>query len=165
MKYAVEIEQTRHHVTLEGRGRDVRAWVDDRRYDVKILNPEPGVYTVLVGPRVFPLRIAPPSPNGTVTVTVRHQSFDVRLIDRRHRPPAVDHRRQGRVEVTARMPGKIVRILASPHTEIKAGEGILVIEAMKMQNEVRAPTSGRLVEITVREGQTVNAGETLAIIE
>lgn len=165
MKYEVEIEQTRYRVTLEGSGGDFRARVDDRCYDVRILNPEPGVYTVLVGPRVFPLRVGPPSPNGTVTVTVRHQSFDVRLIDRRHRPRAVDHGRQGRVEVTARMPGKIVRILTSTPTEIKAGEGILVIEAMKMQNEVRAPTSGRLVEITVREGQTVNAGETLAVIE
>lgn len=165
MKYDVEIEQARHRVILEGNGHQWKAWVDDRPYDVKILQPEPGVYTLLIGPRVFPLRVAPPSANGVVTVTVRHQSFNVRLINPRHRSRAVDHGREGRVEVAARMPGKIVRILAPVHSDIRAGEGILVIEAMKMQNEVRAPKSGRIVAITVREGQTVNAGETLAVIE
>lgn len=165
MKYDVEIEQARHQVILEGSGHQLRAWVDDRPYEVKILQPEPGVYTLLIGPHVFPLRVARPSPNGVVTVTVRHQSFEVRLIDRRHRSRAIDHGREGRVEVTARMPGKIVRILAPAHSDIRAGEGILVIEAMKMQNEVRAPKSGRIVTIAVREGQTVNAGETLAVIE
>ncbi len=164
MRYEVEIENSYHRVIIEGSGPTLKARVDDRCYEVKVLQPEPGVYTLLVGRRVFALRVAPPSADGGVSVTVRHRRYEVRLRDRR-RPPASDPARRGRVEITARMPGKIVRLLASAPTDVQAGEGILVIEAMKMQNEVRAPQSGRLVKITVSEGQTVNAGETLAIIE
>jgi len=63
------------------------------------------------------------------------------------------------------MPGKVVRVLTEAGRQIKAGEGILIVEAMKMQNEVKSPKSGRIVEINLREGQTINAGEVLVVIE
>ena len=71
----------------------------------------------------------------------------------------------GEQEVTASMPGKVVRITASVGDRITAGQGILVIEAMKMQNEVRSPKDGLLKNIIVRQGANVVAGEVLAIIE
>lgn len=70
---------------------------------------------------------------------------------------------EGRQQLVAPMPGKIVRVLASVGQQVSAGEGLLVIEAMKMQNEIRAPKSGT-VEKLAREGQTVNAGEVLAVV-
>jgi biotin carboxyl carrier protein len=63
------------------------------------------------------------------------------------------------------MPGKVVRIVAAVGDQIKAGQGILVIEAMKMQNEVRSPKDGQLKKVLVRQGANVLAGEVLAIIE
>jgi biotin carboxyl carrier protein len=63
------------------------------------------------------------------------------------------------------MPGKIVRVLVSVGDEVAANQGVLIVEAMKMQNEVLAPKAGKVTEIRVVEGQTVNASETLAIIE
>ena len=63
------------------------------------------------------------------------------------------------------MPGKVVRIAVSVGDQIAAGQGILVIEAMKMQNEVRSPKEGQLKKLLVREGANVIAGEVLAIIE
>lgn len=71
----------------------------------------------------------------------------------------------GAQKITASMPGKIVRVLAQAGELISAGQGILVIEAMKMQNEVRSPKTGVLKHLAVREGANVNAGEMLAIIE
>lgn len=71
----------------------------------------------------------------------------------------------GEQKVTASMPGKVVRIIARVGEQITAGQGILVIEAMKMQNEVRAPKEGQLKKLLVREGANVVAGEVLAIIE
>ena len=70
---------------------------------------------------------------------------------------------EGRQQLIAPMPGKIVRVLVAAGQEVKAGQGLLVIEAMKMQNEIRSPKSGT-VEKLAREGQTVNAGEVLAIV-
>jgi biotin carboxyl carrier protein len=62
------------------------------------------------------------------------------------------------------MPGRVVRVLAAAGTEVAAGQGLVVVEAMKMENELRAPHAGRVAELTVREGQAVEAGATLAVI-
>jgi pyruvate carboxylase subunit B len=63
------------------------------------------------------------------------------------------------------MPGKIVKILVSEGTEVKPNEGILVMEAMKMQNEIKSPKHGIVMKIRVKEGAPVNAGDLLAVVE
>jgi biotin carboxyl carrier protein len=63
------------------------------------------------------------------------------------------------------MPGKVVRVLVAPGDEVAAGQGLLVVEAMKMQNELKAVRPGRVETISAREGATVSAGEVLATIE
>jgi biotin carboxyl carrier protein len=63
----------------------------------------------------------------------------------------------------APMPGKIVRVLVAAGQKVESGQGLLVIEAMKMQNEIRSPKSGT-VERLAQQGQTVNAGEVLAVV-
>jgi biotin carboxyl carrier protein len=62
------------------------------------------------------------------------------------------------------MPGKVVRVLVKPGEEVEAGQGLVVVEAMKMQNAVRSPKSGTVERVLVAEGQAVNAGEVLAVI-
>lgn len=71
---------------------------------------------------------------------------------------------QGRQQVVAPMPGKIIRILVKTGDEVPAGQGLLVVEAMKMQNEIRAPKSGIVERLSVIEGQTVNAGQVVAVV-
>jgi len=71
----------------------------------------------------------------------------------------------GEQKLTASMPGKVVRIIAAVGDQIKSGQGILVIEAMKMQNEVRSPKNGQLKKLLVGQGANVVAGEVLATIE
>jgi len=66
--------------------------------------------------------------------------------------------------VAAPMPGKIVRVLVAPGDEVEAGQGLLVVEAMKMQNEMKASRAGRILSVTVKAGATVAAGEVLATI-
>jgi len=62
------------------------------------------------------------------------------------------------------MPGKVVRVLVAEGDTVEAGQGLLVVEAMKMQNEIKAPRSGRVVALAAREGATVAAGDPLATI-
>ncbi len=73
--------------------------------------------------------------------------------------------REGVETVTAPMPGKVVRVLVAPGDAVEAGQGLVVVEAMKMQNEMKAPRAGRVSAVPAREGATVAAGEALAVIE
>lgn len=63
------------------------------------------------------------------------------------------------------MPGKVVRVLLEEGAEVRQGQGVLVVEAMKMQNELQSPKQGRLVSVLAKPGATVAAGEPLAVIE
>lgn len=71
----------------------------------------------------------------------------------------------GPAKLVAPMPGKIVRIIAHEKDEVEAGAGIMVVEAMKMQNELKAPKKGVVTKLLVKEGTPVNAGDVLAIVE
>jgi biotin carboxyl carrier protein len=62
------------------------------------------------------------------------------------------------------MPGRVVRVLVAKDEEVGAGQGLVVVEAMKMENEIRSPRAGRVQELAVREGQAVEAGALLAVV-
>lgn len=71
----------------------------------------------------------------------------------------------GPQRITAPMPGKIVRVLVKPGDEVKARQGLVVVEAMKMENELRAARDGRVRDVAVTEGQPVDAGALLLVVE
>ncbi len=103
---------------------------------------------------------------AALRTTVGSREFKVVIQDerewRRKRGGALEA--EGRQHVLAPMPGKIVRVLVQAGDAVRAGQGLLVVEAMKMQNEIRAPKSGTIDRMAVLEGQTVNAGEVVAIV-
>ena len=72
---------------------------------------------------------------------------------------------EGVVEIKTMMPGKVVRLLKVKGDTVEKGEAVLVVEAMKMQNDLKAPKAGVVREIRVEEGSTVSAGDVLAVIE
>lgn len=71
----------------------------------------------------------------------------------------------GVVSIDSPMPGKVIKILKKEGDEVKEGDGIIVVEAMKMENELKAPKPGKIKEIKVKEGDAVEAGARLALIE
>jgi biotin carboxyl carrier protein len=73
-------------------------------------------------------------------------------------------RPDGPARLTAPMPGRVVRVLRGPGAEVAAGDGLVVIEAMKMENELRSPRAGRVQEVAVHEGQAVEAGALLLVV-
>jgi len=72
---------------------------------------------------------------------------------------------RGPRKLTAPMPGKVIRLLAREGAEVDLGSGVIVVEAMKMQNEIKSPKKGTIQRILVSEGASVNAGDVLAIVE
>jgi acetyl/propionyl-CoA carboxylase alpha subunit len=85
----------------------------------------------------------------------------------RRGPAAADgpHRAEGEIAIVAPMPGRVVRVLVAPGEDVTARQAVIVVEAMKMENELRVPRAGRVREITVSAGASVEAGRILAVIE
>jgi len=71
----------------------------------------------------------------------------------------------GPARVLAPMPGRLVRVLVEPGQEVREGDGLVVVEAMKMENELRSPRAGRVAQVPVREGQAVDTGALLVVVE
>jgi biotin carboxyl carrier protein len=128
--------------------------------DASIVETEPGVWSVLTGGASYEARV-----EGDEIVIDGHR-FRYEIDDPRQwkgsQSSAGIH---GKISIAAPMPGRIVRILAEAGELVVAGQGIVVIEAMKMQNELKAPRDGRVTAIGVKEDDRVNAGAILATIE
>jgi biotin carboxyl carrier protein len=142
----------------------VRLRVDGVEREASAIEVMPGVWSVLLDGRSFEARVI--SANGEVVVEIAGRRYPVTVEDpRRNRPKGQAGAGEGRLSLTAPMPGKVVRVLASEGDEIAAGAGVAVIEAMKMQNEIRTPRAGRVTSLPVREGDTLAAGAVVAVVE
>ena len=134
----------------------------EQAVDVEI--PEPGVYSVLLDGRSYDARVERTAQH--VIVVVEGHRFEIEVRDPRRWSRRSDAAGGGGVAtLVAPMPGKVVRVLAAPGDAVEAGQGLVVVEAMKMQNEMKAPRAGRVVTITAKEGATVAAGDVLATVE
>ncbi len=164
MKTEIQIGGKTHQVELEREGSRVRAKVDGRTVEADALLVAPGVYSILLEGRSFEVRVTPKHDglhvhaDGVDYVT---QAKDPRSWRGRQGSAASA---EGRQQIVAPMPGKVVRLLVKVGDSVEAGRGVLVVEAMKMQNEIRSPKSGTVEKLLVKEGQAVNAGEVLAVI-
>jgi len=125
---------------------------------------EPGVYSLLLDGKSFEVRVV--QGRQGASVEARGQRFKVEVRDPRN---ASRRSRSalggGRQNVAAPMPGKVIRVLVEKGQAVEAGQGLVVVEAMKMQNEMRAARAGHITEVRVRDGDTVGAGETLVVLE
>jgi biotin carboxyl carrier protein len=168
MKLVAEIGNVRHLVEVSREGSITTATVDERTYEFDVREPEPGVVLVIAGGRVFECRVdRAGGHNSAFVVDVGGRNFSITLIDpKRLRSDAVTgHPADGSAQIVAPMHGKIVRVLAEVGAAVKAGDGVIVVEAMKMQNEMKSPRDGIVVKIHSSPGDTVNAGDVLAVIE
>jgi biotin carboxyl carrier protein len=117
-------------------------------------------------PRSTDIQIAPGSTPGELLVNLAGRTVAARLNGRRsrHAHDASAHG-HGEIAIVAPMPGRVVRVLAAIGDEVAARQGVVVVEAMKMENELRAPRAGRVKEVSVEAGTSVEAGRVLAVIE
>ena len=164
MKYEVEIQNKVVNIELEQRNGRVEARVDGRQHTLEVVSPEEGVYTFLEGDRVYEARVSGARRPNSLTVSIRGHLFSTCVIDRKHRRLTVEHGIEGRQNLIAPMPGKVVRVLLSAGDEVTLGQGVVVVEAMKMQNEIKSLKAGRILDIRVTEGATVEDNQILAVV-
>jgi biotin carboxyl carrier protein len=138
--------------------------LDGRDVEVDAILPRPDVLSLRIGNQAYEIkseRVA-----NELYLWVGSTRFAVEVRDPRSlrgRTRAADA--QGPKKIVTPMPGKVVRLLAREGDEVEPGAGIAVVEAMKMQNEIKSPKKGTVQKILVREGTAVNAGDVLAIVE
>jgi biotin carboxyl carrier protein len=168
MRFEAEANQKSHVLKLERRGDTVFARIDDRAYEVELRDLEGGNYLLIDGTAVYDCLVATnvEQPNE-FEVQLSGRSFTVKLVDpKRLRSGQTSGRENhGMARIQASMPGKVVRVFVEVGAEVEAGAGIVVVEAMKMQNEMKAPKAGTVISLTAVPGATVNAGDVLAVIE
>lgn len=154
-----------HTVRMEVRGRDglYTVLLDGRPLEVDVREAGPHVLSLIVGTRSHEVGIE--RREGGYRVAVRGRVFDVALVEAARGAVAPRRAEGGPARVQAPMPGKLVRVLVSAGEEVGAGQGLVVMEAMKMENEIRAPRAGRVKEAPVREGQAVETGALLVLLE
>jgi biotin carboxyl carrier protein len=124
----------------------------------------PGVFSLLMEGRRYEAIVTKPDAlqSGSYSVTVGMRQYLVELRDpRQWRRRSSSLEMEGPQEIVAPMPGKIVKILVTEDQEVERGQGLLVIEAMKMQNELRAPRAGCVERVYLAEGQGVETGARL----
>ncbi len=170
MKFEVQLEGAHGAATrtveLERHGSTYRIRVNGKILDADAIQVGSNTISILLDSQSFEIHIAP-GPLGKLKLQAGPHEFTAEVQD----PRAWRGRKHGAVEAEGRqpilapMPGKVIRILVTPGEEVQAGTGLLVIEAMKMQNEIRSPKSGKVERLLAKEGQNVSAGEVLAWVE
>jgi biotin carboxyl carrier protein len=148
--------------------RDAERWkitLDGQPIAADAAEIAPNTLSLLLGGQSYEIRVTP-FPDGALKLQTGLQEFTAEVVD----PRAWRGRRHGALEaegrqhVLAPMPGKVVRVLVRAGDTVETGQGLLVVEAMKMQNEIRSPKGGTVERLNVKEGQPVNAGEVLCIV-
>ena len=156
--------QKTRSVEVEREGGRLRLALDGRPLGADAVELAAGTYSILLDGQSFEVRVQS-APDG-LRVHTGGAEFCVEVLD----PRAWRGKRggvleaAGRQQITAPMSGKVVRLLVRAGDAVEAGQGLLVVEAMKMQNEIRTPKTGTVERLLVTEGQAVNAGEVLAVV-
>ncbi|HEX3681378.1 MAG TPA: biotin/lipoyl-containing protein [Bryobacteraceae bacterium] len=164
MTYDIAIDGKNYRLDLN---REESGWscrLDGREVEVDAVLARPDVLSLRIGNQAYEVKCE--RVGGDLHLWVGSVRFAAEVRDPRSlrgRVRAVDD--HGPKKLTAPMPGKIVRVLVSQGDEVETGAGVLVVEAMKMQNEIKSPKKGTIQKILVSEGAAVNAGDVLAIVE
>ena len=168
MKLQAAVAGEKHQIEITRDGDKLFARVDDRNYELEASEPEPNVFLLKHEGKIFQVFVSPQKNSGEPNaVRIGSTELEVALSDpkRLRGTGSGSDSIDGAAEIKTAMPGKVVRILKSAGDAVEKGEGIIVVEAMKMQNEMKSPKDGAIKEIRVAEGDTVGAGDILIIVE
>jgi biotin carboxyl carrier protein len=156
--HELEVEETLAH--------GMRLKIDGRQFEADVRKVGDSSFSVLIGNRAFDLEVVPEG--DELIVASRGATTRVTLLDRARRSrgtvggrPAV----AGKAQLKAMMPGRVVNVLVRVGDEVALQQGLVVIEAMKMENELKSPKAGKVTEVKVTPGQTVEKGDLLIVVE
>jgi biotin carboxyl carrier protein len=170
MKFEIQLSgasgKKKHIVELTPNSEGHGVTLDGQRVEASAVQVSPNTVSVILGGQSFEIHLSR-SLDGKIKLQCGPHEFCAELIDplswRGRKQGALEV--EGRQEIVAPMPGKVIRLLVAAGDAVEAGQGLIVVEAMKMQNEIRSPKGGKVQRLLAKEGQNVNAGEVLAWVE
>jgi len=159
----VEVNLSEHPVTVEVSPAGVS--IDGRVIACDWIRVGKDRYSLIMDGRVFDLSVD--SADGRVAIAGREGSYVLSVKESVAGRASLEHddTYEGRLQLRADMPGKVIRLLVRDGEAVASGQALLVLEAMKMQNEIRSPKAGVVREVAVEAGRTVNSGDLLIAIE
>ena len=167
MAFIAKLGDQSYTVEIEESGRSVyRVSVDGNEFLVDGKKTGRTNFSLIVDNRSFEIEVD--NTDDEYRVLVDGRNYRIHLVDeRRVRVGAAQSglQLQGRQMVSVPMPGKIIAVLVAIGDAVEMGQGLVIVEAMKMENEVRSPISGEVREIKVKPGDTVEGGALLVIVE
>ena len=165
MIYEVTIAERVYRVELVRTEQEWKCKLDGRELPLDVVSAQDGMLSLLLQGKSYEVKQETVGAESNVVVGQERFSASVRdprSFRSRRRSGASE---QGVMKIKAPMPGKVVRILAPAGSQVEIGQSVVVIEAMKMQNELKAPKTGVVKKISVAEGAAVEAGQALAEVE
>jgi biotin carboxyl carrier protein len=168
MKLKAKLSGEDHEVLLSLDDRFASAEIDGRLYEIEVRALARGEYLLLHDSSVYKCRVVSKgSTGGFFEVNLQGHPYNITITDpkRLRRGQTAAGHDHGAAQIISPMPGKVVHVLVKAGTKVEAGTGIVVVEAMKMQNEMKSPKAGVVISINAEAGATVNAGDVLAVIE
>jgi biotin carboxyl carrier protein len=171
VKWLVKIADGEHQVEIEAprSAEGLRVAVDGREVVVDVSEIDQGGLSLLVDRRSYTVDFDRRTKGLSALVGGQEQSlWPLSVIDERQALSAAGRStraEQGPLAVTAPMPGKVVRLMVRAGDEVKAEQGLVIVEAMKMENELKSPRAGRIAEVSVKEGSAVEGGQKLCVLE
>jgi len=167
MTCEVEIRGRRRTIEVRRAGQDWTATLDGRTMPMSVTDIG-GRRSLLIGLRSYEVSLESPA-MGKRIVHVNGVAVPVSILDPRMRftrgPGAIARAGAGPRRLVAPMPGRIVKVLVAVGDVVTARQGLVVVEAMKMENELRAPGAGTVTDVRVTAGMSVDANAVLIVME
>lgn len=168
MKLNAHIANHQTDIQIWDDGAGICAEIDGRRYELEVQECGPNGYLFISQGRVWDCRVeGRPESGKKIGVIVGTTGYAVTITDPKRLRSATRVSPHGSAAalIVASMPGKVVRVMVEVGARVAAGDGIIVVEAMKMQNEMKSPKDGTVVALNIQTGATVNGGDVLAVVE
>jgi biotin carboxyl carrier protein len=168
MKLHANINDHQTDIQIRDEGGRVFAEIDERSYELDVHESGASGYLLVANGQVFDCRVEGRPESGLpLEVIVGTTRYAITLNDPKRLSSAASastHAGDG-ARLIAPMPGKVVRVLVGLGDQVEAGASIVVVEAMKMQNEMKSPKAGTVIALNIETGDTVNGGDVLVVIE
>jgi biotin carboxyl carrier protein len=164
MKINITLQGISKTVELSQPGDRPRWSIDGRELEADAIEISPGVYSILINGESIEAKVAGSSSSLRVVANGEEYVATIENVRGLKKNRAGATEVAGRQSIVAPMAGKIIRTLVTAGDDVESGQGLMIVEAMKMQNEIRSPKSGKVERIAVVEGQTVNPGDIVAVV-
>jgi biotin carboxyl carrier protein len=168
MSYEIKINDRIAQVELLSRnGNQIQVMLDNKLYELDIVEVERGVYSLIHQNTSFNVELVEAKNAKSYTVNTLYESFDVQIIDAEAKYLMSRKKDDGEDEkvIASPMPGKVVKVLVKEGDEVKAGETVVVVSAMKMESEYKVKQDRVIKRVLVKEGDTVAGDQPMVIIE